>query len=137
MTQNVSKRFVHLTDKTAHMKHLCTTFFWNSSMQKRQWCKTLPCPPGYMHLNARPSCSACCLPAGVSSPPHFNIKSKVGGVANAWSKPEINLKYVRVKQNVLPSSELDGKFPFFGGVYLNWTFLLMPEKWPYLLILVH
>lgn len=40
--------------------------------------KCLPWPPGYMHRKILPSSSAWILPAGVSSPPHFNISTNEG-----------------------------------------------------------
>ena len=42
------------------------------------WLRVLPAPPGYMQRKALPSSSACTLPAGVSSPPHFRISTSDG-----------------------------------------------------------
>jgi len=38
----------------------------------------LPCPPGYIQRKIRPSSSAETRPAGVSSPPHFRIRTRLG-----------------------------------------------------------
>lgn len=51
---------------------------YNNLTRKSYLTKIVPFPPGYMHLKARPRSSACFRPAGVNSPPHFNINSSVG-----------------------------------------------------------
>lgn len=75
----------------------------------------LPCPPGYKHLKALPSSSACMTPAGVSSPPHFRISNNVDCIFDPES--------VSVSEDTFrrPSRK-----------YLNCTLRLIPEKWPYL-----
>ena len=49
----------------------------------------LPCPPGYMHLKIRPSSSAWMRPAGVNSPPHFNIRTKEGSFGASVKEDKI------------------------------------------------
>lgn len=40
--------------------------------------RCLPWPPGYMQRNILPNSSAWIRPAGVNSPPHFNINTRDG-----------------------------------------------------------
>lgn len=52
---------------------------------------TVPCPPGYMHRKMRPNSSACTLPAGVSSPPHFRMRTSEGSRGESpEEKPAVN-----------------------------------------------
>ncbi len=61
----------------------------------------VPCPPGYIHLKARPSSSACTLPAGVSSPPHFKTSKRDGSSLRTSEHTHIHIKYIRLGQQFI------------------------------------
>ena len=83
----------------------------------------LPCPPGYMQRNARPSSSAWTRPAGVSSPPHFSTSSREGSFLRTSDglthKPSwtLNTKGIKIIM------------PFSGYKYEPITFLLARGFW--------
>lgn len=118
--------------------------------------RCLPWPPGYMQRKMRPNSSACIRPAGVSSPPHFRIKTRDGSPSRSAREKEWRgacprstaveyitrlsaigepCKIVEKSEHAilrsLPSSEeLPRGLP--RGWYFIWTLRFMPEKCPYL-----